>query len=1094
LTVRQTSTASPTDDIFQITSSDGATKYFYVDKDGNVSTSGTSGQTLTLTPLTDTTALTLVGTNVTSQPLQYVNSKNSSATSGIINMAYGVAQTLTGSVIGIRTDLSTNVTATNQSVTGYQITLPGATNTSGTQAYKGIVISGGSINENGGTATTFTGADITIPALTQTSGTLTAYGANITTPSSITTGGSAYGVNIAATGVGAGSLYGVNVSDISAGAGTEVGMQIGSGWDTNLLFNDTTTRVAVADGGTITILDSAGNSLCTITDSGSAGNLDCTGTIGGSGTVGFWSKASTTLSPATANDIVSIATTNTSGADLAITNTGAYTGTGIFNLTANSATTGNLASITGTGLTTGEILNIDATYAPSNGSTNEGIDINITHSPTTSADNFTGIDTQVTDGTALANTVYGANIGTISTGNAAKTFYGIQSSIQSSSTTADTLTSLHAWGSVTGAISTGTRFYTGVAGNNASTAASTGGTLNLFGGRFTPSSTLSNPGVTDTATNNVYGIYTSPTLTLASDCTTNCTSNQYGLYVANGTSSTNGTSTKYGIYIEDQSGADTNIDLNFSASPIVRIGNAGVLTFTEAGGNNTLCTITDSSNVGDLSCTGNITGASTGTVGYWSRSGTTLSPATANDIVSIANSTTSGADFAITNTGVYTGTGIFNLTANSATTGNLASLTGTGFTTGEILDITGTWAPSDGSTNEAIDINITHSPTSVADTFKGVDLSITDNTSLANSVFGIDAYTVLSGNAAKTSYGLSGAVTSSSTTADTLRGVAGWTTSTGAITTGTRSSIGVYGRPVSTAASTGGTLNMYGGYFDSSSTLSNPGASDTSTNNIYGVYTKTTATLAADCTTNCTTNQYGLYVDNGTSDTDGTSAKYGIYINTQSGADTNYALYSAASANSYFAGNLGIGTTPSGAYRAQVSRSITSSDNSYNGNLSASATVSSVTDGYTYVGLNNFLTSTHSSNAATLRGIDAKAYFSSQMASEATVGVNSAYAIYAEKGITGSSPTGTISNAFGLYSAFYSSATGTPAVTVSNNYGLYITNQGTPSGSPSGISVGNAIGLYVAAQSGATSTNYAAVFAGAEPPSRTDASLRASSS
>jgi hypothetical protein len=2056
LTVRQTSTASPTDDIFQITSSDGATKYFYVDKDGNVSTSGTSGQTLTLTPLTDTTALTLVGTNVTSQPLQYVNSKNSSATSGIINMAYGVAQTLTGSVIGIRTDLSTNVTATNQSVTGYQITLPGATNTSGTQAYKGIVISGGSINENGGTATTFTGADITIPALTQTSGTLTAYGANITTPSSITTGGSAYGVNIAATGVGAGSLYGVNVSDISAGAGTEVGMQIGSGWDTNMLFNDTSTRVAVADGGTITILDTAGNSLCTITDNGSVGDLECTGSIGGSGTVGFWSRDAGTgiVSPSNANDVVAISSNKTSTPLLNLTSTGATSNA--FTLTGNSITTGNLASLTGTGFTTGEILDITGTWAPSDGSTNEAIDINITHTPTSLADNFTGLSLQVGDGSALNNTVYGGLVNVNSTGNAAKTMYGFQSGVQSSSTTADTLTSLHAWGSITGAITTGTRSIYGIASPIASTAASTGGTQRLFGGYFSPSSTLSNPGATDTATNNIYGVYTSTTLTLASDCTTNCTSNQYGLYVDNGSSDTDGTSAKYGIYINTQSGADTNyalysaasansyfagnlgIGTSTPASPLeisstltadnsralrvtgtfssaqslesgatilanathttgtmtelrgirasaqysgtsasspaittflsgmfeniisgasptgtitngygiaipginntatgspsitvtnqkglqvsnqangngsngltitsaaglvlenttgatnntnlligtttipsgtfsiynsstaanyfagnvgigttaaggaldisrtysanqaygfrnqvthdtavsgnygaifntyyshttgtttegaglfsqamyqgtsatspamtsifgaqfrtgirgtdpsgtitggnalrissisnqatgspsvtftnqigIRIDNqgsgtgSGGLTITSAAGlaiadtsadtnatnlligtttipsgtfsiynsstaanyfagnvgigtttpayplqisatvnpssdtrygiNNTVTSDTafasgalygtlaraatsattstsawvaganlNGRNTGagtlttaigaytgvDNTSTGTITTAyglrayasntnasgtistlynisvdnpsnsgtlttnyglfvadqtagssdygltiagadtqvlwlssgadntdaangiafgssrdtnlyrsaantlktddafnvngnfnvtaagvisgatgltssgtinfsglsassgvytdgsknltstppSSGTVGYWSRSGTTISPATANDIVSLATTNTTGADLAITNTGVYTGTGIFNLTANSATTGNLLSLTATGMTSGEVLnidstyspadgsnneaidinltnsptvsantlrgidltvndstaldnviygyrttltmtgnaakigravegnvtsssttadalnagyftttatgnaarnnnialtglansssttadnligvqgstsatgiltsgtrnnyglvsqpastaastggtnntfgvylnpsstlsnpgvsdtatnnvygavittvatiaadcttncttnqygilindgtsstngtstkyglylaaqtgadnnygayfgsnvgigdnspaamltvgssdafqvnssgaiaaatgitssgtinfsglsassgvytdgsknltstpptsgtigywsrssttispatandvvsissndtsnavlaltstgaasspftmtansvtsgtalslsttgmttgealDITGTWAPSDGSTNEAIDINITHSPTSVADTFDGIDLSITDNTSLANTVFGIDAYTVLSGNAAKTSYGLSGSVTSSSTTADTLRGVAGWTTSTGATTTGTRNSMGVYGRPVSTAASTGGTLNMYGGYFDSSSTLSNPGASDTSTNNIYGVYTRTTATLAADCTTNCTTNQYGLYVDNGTSDTDGTSAKYGIYINTQSGADTNYALYSAASANSYFAGNLGIGTTPSGAYRAQVSRSITSSDNSFDGNLSASASVSSVTDGYTYVGFNNYLATSHSSNAATLRGIDAKTYFSSQMASEATVGVNTAYTIHAEKGITGSSPTGTISNAFGLYSTFYSSATGTPAVTVSNNYGLYITNQGTPSGSPSGISVGNAIGLYVAAQSGATGTNYAAVFAG----------------
>lgn len=187
------------------------------------------------------------------------------------------------------------------------------------------------------------------------------------------------------------------------------------------------------------------------------GSSNLTTTAPTSGTIGYWSRSSTTLSPTTANDILSLATTNTTGADLGITNSGVYTGTGIVNLTANSATTGDIFNLSATGLTTGEIFNINATYAPSNGSTNEGIDINITHSPTGSADTFTGIDTQVTDGTALANTVYGANFGSINTGSSTstKTLYGIQSSIQSSSTEGDTLVSLQAWGSVTGALTAG---------------------------------------------------------------------------------------------------------------------------------------------------------------------------------------------------------------------------------------------------------------------------------------------------------------------------------------------------------------------------------------------------------------------------------------------------------------------------------------------------------------------------------------------------------------------------------------------------------------------------------------------------------------
>lgn len=41
----------------------------------------------------------------------------------------------------------------------------------------------------------------------------------------------------------------------------------------------------------------------------------------------------------------------------------------------------------------------------------------------------------------------------------------------------------------------------------------------------------------------------------------------------------------------------------------------------------------------------------------------------------------------------------------------------------------------------------------------------------------------------------------------------------------------------------------------------------------------------------------------------GTHNAYGLYINSITGADTNYQLYSAGTANSYFAGNLGINTT-----------------------------------------------------------------------------------------------------------------------------------------------------------------------------------------
>ncbi|HSA84272.1 MAG TPA: MerR family DNA-binding transcriptional regulator, partial [Patescibacteria group bacterium] len=244
LIVRQTSTASPTNDIFQVTDSSGSNVYFRVDEDGNVYPSNTIGDTLTLTPQTDTTALTLVGTNVTTANLQYINANNQSGT--IFNLNYGASQTLstTTPLNAIAVDLSTNVTATNANVTATNLTLPGATNThtSGLKELTGVSIqAGGGINQNGaGGTTTFAAFDATIPALTQTDGTLNAYGLNVTTPSSITTGGTAAALNVAASGVGAGTLYGLNVGSITAGAGTETALNIGTGWDTVLNLNGTT--------------------------------------------------------------------------------------------------------------------------------------------------------------------------------------------------------------------------------------------------------------------------------------------------------------------------------------------------------------------------------------------------------------------------------------------------------------------------------------------------------------------------------------------------------------------------------------------------------------------------------------------------------------------------------------------------------------------------------------------------------------------------------------------------------------------------------------------------------------------------------------
>ncbi|MBU0535301.1 tail fiber domain-containing protein [Patescibacteria group bacterium] len=246
LVVRQTSTSSPTDDIFAVTNSAGDNKYFYVDYAGVVnipSIGSSSGDQLTIEPGTDKYALKLLGTNVAANSLQLIDSYNTSGT--IFDLDYPAARTLSGALVGMDIDLSTNLTVTNQSVTAQKITLPTFTNTNttGTKSYLGMQIAppgAGGVNQNGiGGTSEYILADLTMPALTQTAGTLNAYGVKIITPSSITTGGTAYGVNINASGVGAGTLYGMNVSNIAAGAGTERAINIGTGWDYGI-YSETT--------------------------------------------------------------------------------------------------------------------------------------------------------------------------------------------------------------------------------------------------------------------------------------------------------------------------------------------------------------------------------------------------------------------------------------------------------------------------------------------------------------------------------------------------------------------------------------------------------------------------------------------------------------------------------------------------------------------------------------------------------------------------------------------------------------------------------------------------------------------------------------
>src|SRR3989344_3618489 len=95
-----------------------------------------------------------------------------------------------------------------------------------------------------------------------------------------------------------------------------------------------------------------------------------------------------------------------------------------------------------------------------------------------------------------------------------------------------------------------------------------------------------------------------------------------------------------------------------------------------------------------------------------------------------------------------------------------------------------------------------------------------------------------------------GKVLKATTSAQTLIAADLATATSGVITTGTRNVYGLRSQPSSTGASTGGTTNVYGVYFKPGVVVGAGGI----------------------------INSYGLYIANGTMDTTGTSANYGLYV------------------------------------------------------------------------------------------------------------------------------------------------------------------------------------------------------------------------
>jgi len=854
----------------------------------------------------------------------------------LINADYASATTQSGgNITGASFNFNSNLTgAADLDVTGINVQTPALTQSSAvTTNYIGynISASGALTQDIAAGVINWRGVDLTTPALTETTGTITSYGINVS-PGSAGAGAEFAGINIA--------------NSAGGGSTTEYGLVIGSGYDQDLRFVDTSIQlVSSGADGQFDFTDGS-NTLCSIDDTGSVGNLSCTGTITGVGAVGYWTRTSTTLSPATANDIVSIATTNTTGADLAITNTGIYTGTGIVNITANSATSGDILTLSATALSTGTALTLAG--PTSTGVTDHFVKISsdvgsasslVNLNPDFSGSAVTGygVYNLATDATGNGNTDYGYYGSLALTGNAGKIGTGIYSTVTSTSTTADTLY--------------------GVDILTDHNAASASGNKTLYGLR----SQITNDGITDAAgTHNIYGGY------FVATGNTGGTSTTYGIYT-----DANAADTSYGVYIDDGAGTtDYGVYQTAADDDNYFAGNVGLNDTTPTEGRLTLANASNTVPAFYLTeTTATTLGNGANTTGVIDLQSTTLT--TGNFLNIEVNALNSGKALNITNTTTLTsGTLVYAYTASTALTGTATTGNGllgnfewapgssttatgdlfriaigtSGTTTGNLFNIVDTTSSifsvsetalttslpsnftSTGDVSIAYDINFTN-PTAnfiksqapinitAGESFNSTDLTLStynfgsvivdstvttsaaastkyafyintgDTTTTADTIYGLYSTNALSGAAAKIGYGIYSTVTSSSTTADTLYG--GYFATTASGNAARTANYGVYSNPAS-SSTTADTL--YGLY-------SNPvktGITTTGTQSNYGGYFAPSSTAA---TTSTVTDVFGVFVSNTATHAtnQGTVNSYGLYIDNgtsdANGTSTKYGIY-----------------------------------------------------------------------------------------------------------------------------------------------------------------------------------------------------------
>ncbi len=467
-----------------------------------------------------------------------------------------------------------------------------------------------------------------------------------------------------------------------------------------------TVSIGATSTGNVLLAGGSAATGCTVTNS--TGDLTCTGTISGgaTGTVGYWSRAGTTLSPATAGDNITttgaISTTSTG----TITSAGLLTASNAFTQTTGAHTvTGTSGSITLTGFGSTSITSTNTTtdvLALTAASLQTGSILDVTSTNNTAANTswsanlFTVNNNQATTSVSGANLITGIdvqfnqNTGASATANN-ETAMRIAIKSNTGSPTDSTVASLLRLENLDGA--TGNQI-TATDGINIQGSNITNGITVVGSATTTNGINLSGTFGTNLITS------TNFTVTQAGALTANSTITGSTLVLSNATPSITASTTNAGLTIDANGSGTVSIGATSTGNVLLAGGSAA-----------TGCTVTNST--GDLTCTGTISGGVTGTVGYWTRAGTTLSPATAGDNITTTGAISTTSTGTITSAGLLTGsngltltTGALNLTGTSGaitlsgfgttsitstnTTTNAVAITAASLQTGNALTVTST--------------------------------------------------------------------------------------------------------------------------------------------------------------------------------------------------------------------------------------------------------------------------------------------------------------------------------------------------------------------------------------------------------------------